>query len=48
VQEQDGEQGPLTPPADGEDAAVLLDLERAEQPEFEAIRASLFHRSSLP
>jgi hypothetical protein len=44
VQEQGSEQGPLTPPADGEDAAFLLDLERAEQPEFDSCAGSLLHR----
>ena len=48
VQEQGSEQGPLTPPADGEDPAFLLDLERAEQPEFVAYAASLLHPPSLP
>jgi hypothetical protein len=48
VQEQDRQQGPLTPPADGEDAAILLDLEWTEQPEFEPFAASLLHPSRLP
>jgi hypothetical protein len=48
VQEQHGEQGSLTPPADGEDAAFLLDLEQAEQPEFEPCAGSLLHQRSLP
>ena len=45
VEEQKREQRPLAPAADGEDAAVLLDLERAEQPELDACAASFLHRS---
>ena len=44
LEQQDHEQRPLAPPADGLGAAVLIDLERAEQPELDTPPASLLHR----
>ena len=43
MQQKELEQGSLAPPADGEDAAVPLDLEWAEQPELDARAAALLH-----